>query len=863
MYDWMTEALQGSSQVVTANRRLARALIDHHAKNQVEAGRMAWRSPRVLAWQDWLQERLDSAELVTSLPTRLDVHQSRILWERCLRREITDPLVNTAALVRQSLETWTRLNDYCVPLEQVVDSAQGRDHRIFARAATGYQSILGREGWVDDAQIAALAANLLRNGAATANGRVSFVGFDRLTPVASDIQQALQDAGSDITNIQLPPPTLTAQVLAFENADAELRAAGAWARQALLKEPAHDVAIVMSQLERNSERAARLVRETLVPGWQTEGRSHQAAVNVSYGNRLSNYPVIAVALLLLRWSHEDINSKDLSLLLRSCACGDGDMGGRSRLDIELRRLPIMNWSPGRFLKSFNRTASHVSGEGWLVTVERLQAFRQSATGRKSPSQWAVLIDSLLDNLNWPGSATLDNVEFQLVNRWRELLNDFARLELVAPSMSLGDTLSRLQTMAGETVFQPESEGSIVQLLGPLEAAGMQFNCLWVAGLSASNWPPPSRPSPLVSRQLQRDYEMPDADPADTLAYARRVVRRLSVSAQSTVFSYPIADGDVEQSPSGLIDHVAQPGSNPVEDPGWYARQLVESGSPQIVSDDPVPPVAENETIKGGATTIQRQLTDPITAFAFGRLGIRPVVPFVNGLPATLRGSLVHDALNELYRDLPSRQAIASWSDVDLEQRAPVILGKAFAKLEAHADTTLQELLELEKHRVALLLKQVIELDLGRAEFTIEGLEQSLQLEIDQVRLGLRVDRIDRVGGDEFVIIDYKTGQPRRFLNSGKEPDDLQLVTYACALTEPVAGLAYVNVDSRQVNMSGAGREFTPDLDWDDNLLRWRQDVVQAAQALQQGDVRINGALPVKTSRNVGLLSRIRELQHDG
>ena len=57
-------------------------------------------------------------------------------------------------------------------------------------------------------------------------------------------------------------------------------------------------------------------------------------------------------------------------------------------------------------------------------------------------------------------------------------------------------------------------------------------------------------------------------------------------------------------------------------------------------------------------TIQRQLTDPFAAFAFGRLGIRPVLPLVRGLPATLRGNLIHDALHELYRELPSQENIA-------------------------------------------------------------------------------------------------------------------------------------------------------------------------------------------------------------
>jgi hypothetical protein len=108
MYDWLNEALQDSSQVITANRRLARVLTERYAEQQVASGLSAWRSPAIVSWQDWLQELLATAELSRTLPTRLNTHQSRVLWERCLRREVSSPLLNIAALVRQAKEAWAR-----------------------------------------------------------------------------------------------------------------------------------------------------------------------------------------------------------------------------------------------------------------------------------------------------------------------------------------------------------------------------------------------------------------------------------------------------------------------------------------------------------------------------------------------------------------------------------------------------------------------------------------------------------------------------------------------------------------------------------------------------------------------------------
>ena len=88
---------------------------------------------------------------------------------------------------------------------------------------------------------------------------------------------------------------------------------------------------------------------------------------------------------------------------------------------------------------------------------------------------------------------------------------------------------------------------------------------------------------------------------------------------------------------------------------------------------------------------------------------------------------------------------------------------------------------------------------------------------------------------------------------------MQLVAYACAIDEPTSGLALVNVDSRHVDISGAGVDLTPEINWEDALGRWRAEVRRALNELQEGDVRVNGTLSAKDLRPFGLLSRVQEL----
>ncbi|MGB5719982.1 MAG: hypothetical protein WBM34_04745, partial [Woeseiaceae bacterium] len=96
MYQWLPDALQGPSTVITANRRLARILQGEFARQQVRRGIAAWESPAIYSWHDWLTRTLQSVPSQQELPTRLNAQQSQLLWERCLVKEIGEPLSGTA-----------------------------------------------------------------------------------------------------------------------------------------------------------------------------------------------------------------------------------------------------------------------------------------------------------------------------------------------------------------------------------------------------------------------------------------------------------------------------------------------------------------------------------------------------------------------------------------------------------------------------------------------------------------------------------------------------------------------------------------------------------------------------------------------
>ena len=862
MYDWLNDALRDSSQVITASSRLARVLKAEYSNQKLATGDLAWRSPAIQSWKEWLASLIASAEDQVSLPTSINSYQSKCVWERCLRREIGDPLINIAMLARQSRDSWLRLQEWCVPLRDCQQRARNRDQKMFATVASSYQSILDREGWVDESGYANLAVELICEGRVAVPARINLAGFDRLTPQLTAVLNALGDASCVVERVAPREKAAQVTLCTTETSDTELRTAGAWAKDELSRAPKLRLAVVVTNLERDAQRSLRLIKEGLIPGWQNAGPKHNAIVDISYGRKLVNYPAISIALLALRWLYQDLPTRDVCHLLRSTQLKSESGDERIRLALRLRKLPDRFWSPDMVLAEMATWRKTADGSDAVDHVLKIAKQRTEMPKRQPPEDWVSTFHETLQGLAWPGRESLDSAEFQLVNRWRELLNDVARLSLVSSSMTASEALGHVSSIAAEVVFQPETKNAVLQVIGPLEAAGMEFDKLWVTGLSANNWPPPGKPLALVSRELQRDYGMPDADPGDTLEYSGRVINRLASSGAQAVFSYPQTDKDIQQSASGLVSALEPTVAEATADPGWNANVLQGTASPRIVKTDPVPVLVENESIAGGAGTIQRQIQEPLAAFVYGRLAVQSLSPITSGLTASVRGSLIHSALHQLYKDCPSSDNIRGWSTSEIAERCLKAVRTAFRSHERNADSVLRVVLSLEKERVRKLLQGVIALDAEREQFQIESVEEQVDASIDGIGIRLRVDRVDRDTDGETLILDYKTGAPKRLLDRYSDPRDMQLVVYTFGLAGPVSGIGLLNVDTRSIALDRAGREFSPKLNWDDALARWKEEVSIAAREIAAGDVRINALQTTQAARPLSILSRYRELLRD-
>lgn len=860
-YAWLADALANDALVLTASRRLARDLRAQHDAEQQRAGRTAWRTPAILFWQDWLARALQESAAESRLLA--DSHLSAVLWEAQLEGVLDQPVLVQAGLVRQAQVAWQRLLEWNVPLDRLDRQARRPEERAFARAASAYREELTQRGWLDSAQLAAWATQACDRLEVPA--LILHAGFDRLSPALQGLFAALGDTGAAVRRAAVRPAAREVIVHDCADTDSEFRAAGSWARRIVEQDPGARIAVVTTDLESQPLEYARLLREGLVPGWQRGDQEHRHAVNVSFGRRLVDYPAIAIGLLWLRWLSRDLFAPDVSLLMRSSFIGRGELGGRTRLELALRQLPDRAWSPDALVSWAATREPDGDALDWIEAVGRLADLRREMPAHAAPAQWAERTDRMLRDIGWPGAGSLSSDDFQLVNRWRQLLNELAALGRVAPRLAAAEAVARLGRMAAETLYQPEAGPAYVSLMGILEAAGLEFDHVWVTGMDSGRWPPTAHPLTLVPTRLQRDYGMPDSSPADTLAFARRVMQRLAASAPEVRFSWPRNSGDTPQTASRLLHELPVRAEPSPPDPGWYASSLLALARPTVAADDWVPAVGVGEKVAGGAYTVQRQLAEPFAAFAAGRLGVSEISPFEPGIVPSLRGTITHDALDALYADRPVQADVLAWDDAELRQRAAAAADLGLRRHFVHADPVLRRLLSLEEARVQRILRHFLAFERARLPFAVAEVERRIDFTHAGVRLGLRADRLDRLPDGRLLVIDYKTGALKPLVGSDGDPAEFQLVVYALALGVDVAGLALFYLKSSGVDVRAAGDcewDKRPGEVWPERIGRWKAIALGAIEAIAAGDARINLKLDSEQGRPLNVLSRAEEARRD-
>jgi probable DNA repair protein len=835
--------------VVTPNRRLAQVLKSEFDRTQAARGLAVWEDADILPLASFVERCYEDALYADrggDLPLLLPEAQARELWEATIAASRWGgELLDVPQTAVRAAEAWRLAQAWRIAgAFEKFDGTE--DARAFAEWARAYAGRCRAEGYAD----AAVLPDLMAGKVAKKPQLLVAYAFDILPPQAAAF---LESAGAETCSCAPERQVSTPCRRSYASPGDELENAARWARSKVEAGLTH-IGVVVPDLQLRRKSVVRVFSRIMRPDFNLPGSARGVMpFDVSLGEPLTQVPVVAFALSLLDFSLRDAEFEHISRLIRSPFLGGAtvEMAARARLDARLRRTADATLSLPKLISMV---------AGCPLLRERLERVFALKPATHTPHDWAQHFTAVLDAAGFPGERAPDSAEFQARARFYALLGDYARLGNVVERFAARDALARLRRLCAETLFQPEAPDVPVQVLGLLESAGLEFDALWVAGLTDDAWPLAARPNPFLPVALQKKAGIPEAAAETSLALDRRLTEGWAGAAREVVFSWARKDGDRELVASPLIGAYPEQ-SAPVPDyprlrDAIFAHRKLEE------REDETAPAVPQKQVHGGTRVLADQAACPFRAFARWRLGAEALEAPEPGPDAKARGQLLHALMAALWRDLRSSEALAG----DL---APAI--------DSAARRAVQEIgldgrfAELEIARLRKIAAEWLLAEERREPFEVVHTEQKRQLDIGGLTLTGRIDRMDRFAGGAnagtHALIDYKTGSrvtPHDWM--GARPDDPQLPLYAVTAQETVSAVVFAKVRTGDMKFSGfsVGEGAIPGVKasehWGTLTAGWKTALEKVAGEFAGGSAPVDPKRGLKTCRHCALqtLCRVHE-----
>ncbi len=847
--------------VVTPNRRLAQELAREFDAAQAATELKVWETADILplpALVERLYEDALYSDLASRLPLLLTPAQEQALWEAAMRAsrwgEALLAVPQAAADCRRAFALahgWS--------IDGALAAFPGNDDaKAFAEWAREYVKRCDKDGNIEAARLPDVVAPLLQEAALRKPKLLVACAFDVVTPQEQEFFDACEKAGIEVRSCAPRRKQGGAHRRVFPGAREELEAAAQWTR-AKLGAGAARIGVVVPELERRRREVVRVFSRVMRPDHNLPGREARALpFNVSLGAPLADYPLVNAALAILELATPEVPFDHASKLIRSpfIAGASSEMAQRALLDASLRRVAPAKLGLGKLIGLI---------KGAPVLRQRLEAlFSTMRPGGDSPHDWARHFSALLEATGFPGRS-LDSEEFQTRAKFNATLAELAKLERVAPRLRQEEALGALRRLCTETLFQPESPGAPIQVLGAFESEGLEFDALWVSGLTDEAWPLHANPNPFIPVALQKKAGIPEATPEATLERAKKITHGWFEAAPEVVVSHAAHEEDRDLIASPLISVVPSFSGTPETiRVDRYRDVLFAKRRVDKVKDGKAPPLP-TKSPRGGTRILVDQAACPFRAFARHRLGAEALEEPVEGLDARDRGSLLHALMKELWAELKGSAGLSKDFSLAIEKAANAAV-KELGLEEPFA--------ALERMRLAKLARDWLEVEKERAPFEVVALEEKRKLRVAGLELNGRIDRMDRLASGGHAVIDYKTGRttPQEWL--GERPDDPQVPLYALN-ADDVSAAAFAKLKTGEMRYMGFSRakDAMPKVqqakNWASLVAGWKKELEALGAGFAAGEARVDPKKHLETCRKCDLqplcrvYERVNALEEEG
>jgi len=779
---------------LTPNNRLMRKLLTEYGTFMFDQGAQVWETPPILSMNGWLQEvwgelkdsaiessvnKVIASDLqLTSIMTQIIAEDNNTLDVLSSHSLVAPALAAYKTLQLWDIDTFEELPSYSIETEQYqVWHKSFKDELSLRHLVTLEESVqIITESIIE--QQYKLPKNMTR------------ISFDEIPPLFQRLYEAIEEAGTVISDFSETGRPSSLVKIGLQDREEQHNTIALWAKNILELKPNSKIGIVCPELPKHRSSIQSALTKKLEPQARLASTPrYTLPFNFSAGISLSEVPVISAALKYLTIGDRNSTIPEVSAVIRSPYISGSlsECTARTFFDLRLRdrHSNIINFDDLLNISGCPVKLAKVIGS-FLKTIT-------NTPQKQKPSQWAYLFNDALDNIGWPGERNLDSEEYQCITHWHEQLEKLSSLDSVVGECSKQFAFALLQQCVVNTIFQPETADSPIQVLGLLEAAGLNFDYLWIMDFNDDIWPLAPQPNPFIPLNSQKQLGMPHASAERELEFSKRIFDTLKSGANDIVISYLKWDADKELRCSMLAEQIieVEVGDLNLGECKDYVDLL--KGSFELTDiPDKAAPVSSPSNIRGGTSILSTQAQCPFKAFAEFRLKSKEFPEITIGLDSRDKGKLIHSVLEHMWNHLKTQKALLELRDDEQVHLIDEALDMAFFYLTSKRKNVGERLIKLERQRIKTVISQWLKIEKNRIPFKVIECEKRVSTNIAGLPVTIVKDRVDEVNGGRFLI-DYKTGNTSISSWAGERLEQPQLPIYLLADNDICNGVAFGQV----------------------------------------------------------------------
>jgi len=791
----LIQLMEDGATIVTPTKRLSRHISYQFSQDSMKK-KTSWVTPCCLPWESWCENIFGKLLFSTNESwTLLNSFQQQCLWKKIIRNsKYNDRLLSIDETSKIAINCYKLCKEWSIPIFlKSIDLSE--DANAFKEWANLYERKKNNTQWLDDACLPDYIASYIKE-INFRSEKIIFYGFDQLTKQQSKIRALLIDLD---VYVDLPDTEDRHQTIAFssqKDLDSEIHTAACWAKKKLKENNSATIGIIFRNISNIRGKLEYGFSSVLTPEKFTKPETtFPKPYSISMGKPLSTYPLIHTAINLLSLGSPKIPMSNLSELLNSPFI-DGEEG--SILDRRLRRI-------GETRFTLSRVVSVSKGEcpKFISSLAKFyKSYQIQAKKKMKLSQWVTNFTKwLADDFEWP-KAKLSSEEHQTLDKWNDVLKELGSLAELDESVDFHTALFQLKKILSETPFQPEIPYETpIQILGMKGVMGAQFDYLWITSARDDSWTQSGTYPGFIPYDCYKT--IPGATPETRREIALDITDKLVRSAENLVFSYIKKEGDEERERLSSLIKKYEPEEYNEAPEDDYRKRIFNSGTTEEIEDFCAPMIKNKQKFIAGSSLLDDQSACPFRAFAKHRLHTDILGDPDDTLDAAGRGILIHRALEYLWRELKTSDNLQSLSETKLDDIVCSVVAEAIENYKSRKPETFKPwFIYLEKIRLRDLLKEWLKIESTRSKFEVLEKEEEKIVTFSGIEFHLRVDRIDKLANDSYLIIDYKTGKANKNNWKKERPKEPQLPLYAITSEYTLSGLTYAILKSGEFRFDG-------------------------------------------------------------